>query len=484
MENNIKFRNHISVIFERVVRAVWIIIFAFVGNFLTNTEDMDSEQFGEDFWILLVVLAAFALIVIIWQVIVWYRTYISIQENTLVVERNTLNRKKNTIGLKNISNVNLEQNLLQMMLGTCTVKLDTNSLSTADQTDVTIVLKKKDAEAFRQFILGYDKQETEEKKAEQASQEYSSGMDDIIMHGIFSINILAVLIFIVALISAIGIIGEMLSNPDMTGSVLEMIMSIMVAAWTLGGFAWNIAKGFIKYLDFKIERKENKVFLSYGVLKKVAYSIPVDKINAVRLNQTALARLGKRYMVEVINVGMDDDENEAYSFFLPYEKLEKIKSQFHLLLPEFEDCLEIKEEKQPKCIWIIWIPAVIIYLLVMAAGVGVLTELVEDSLIPGIVGVTVASLWLLIAKTARYLTEGCAVHDQFLKVVSGSFGRQSLFVKYDKIQYITIKQNFIAKRYQVQKGDIHLLASLKNQIHSLPYFKMDEMEQLKKQILK
>ena len=50
-----------------------------------------------------------------WQLIVWSKTYISIYDNTIVIERNTLNRKKDTIGIKNISNVNMERNLFEML---------------------------------------------------------------------------------------------------------------------------------------------------------------------------------------------------------------------------------------------------------------------------------------------------------------------------------------------------------------------------------
>mgnify|MGYP000034238020 FL=1 len=70
-----------------------------------------------------------------------------------MIERNTWNKKKNTIGLKNISNVNTEQNLLEMLLGTCKVKLDTNSMSTSDKTDVKIILKKAEAEQFRLYVM-------------------------------------------------------------------------------------------------------------------------------------------------------------------------------------------------------------------------------------------------------------------------------------------------------------------------------------------
>ena len=133
MENKIVFRNHISVVLENTVRVLWIVLFAFVGNFLGESENMEVSG---DLWfpigIALLILGA----LVAWQLIVWAKTYIILHENTITVECKMLNHKKNTIGIQNISNINLEQNLFEMMIGCCKVKLDTNSLSTANQTDV------------------------------------------------------------------------------------------------------------------------------------------------------------------------------------------------------------------------------------------------------------------------------------------------------------------------------------------------------------
>lgn len=478
MEKNVRFRNHISVIFENTIRTIGVIVFIFVGNYISSMEEM--EDMGEHTLLLALTLSGFLVVILGWQILIWAKTYIYIQENTLIVERNTINKKKNTIGLKNISNVNLEQNILEMILGTCKVKLDTNSLSTADQTDVNIILKKKDAEAFRQMILRAvnPEEEAEQQVTVEEQRKFVSGMDDIVVHGLFSINFFSLLVLAGVIFGTIGAFSE-LSLEDLEGNLVEMLFSILVSIWILGGMLWNVVKGFVKYIDFKIERRKDKIFLSYGLFKKVAYSIPVDKINAVRFTQTALARIGKRYMVEIINVGMDDDENEAQSFFLPYAKKERIEARIKMLLPEFEGCLEIQEEKQPKSIWIIWIPRVLMYFAIVSVGFGVVLEFLPEAKVPALVVVGAIGVLLFISKIAAFFTVGMAVHEKYLKVVDGSLGRCILFVKYDKIQYITAKQNVIAKHFGVQKGELHLLAAMKNQIHSLPYFKEAELERLK-----
>ncbi len=492
IENKIQFRNHFTTIIEKSMRGIGLVFFAFIGSFLTDTSEADAAQMLEDSLIIGLIMLGILVLLIGYQVIVWAKTTITISENTIVVERKTWNRKVNTIGIKNISNVNLEQNMLEMILGTSTVKLDTNTLSTADQTDLAIVLKKKDAEAFRQALLnrsqGKDFVVEGEQGEQNSERKYISTLDDVAVHGLFSINILAVVILIGAIVLVVVLFTDMISDPE-TG-LLQAIGTLLMFMWAIGGWIWNIMKNFVKYADFQIERKGNKIFLNYGILKKVAYSIPVDKINAVRLNQTSIARIGKYYMAEVINVGMDDDENEAFSFFLPYSKKDKLKQLFELLLPEFSDCLDIKEEKQPKSIWILWIPFAAIYSIVMTAVFFVGMELAwtymgDSEGFEWVLIWTIGTLSavLLISRIANYFTAGCNAHDKFFQIVSGSFFKQTIFMKYDKIQYVQTTQNILAKCYGIEKGDIHILASMKNQTHMIPYCREAMMDELRKKIL-
>lgn len=497
MENSIRFRNHASIILEKSLKAIGTVFAIFFFNFIS---DADETGIGsEDIVWLVVGLAVFWGVVLGYQALIWAKTYISIEENTLVIERNTINKKRNTIGLKNVSNVNLEQNLLEMILGTCKVKLDTNSLSTADETDVNIVLKKSDAEQFRAWVLA----RAEGQQVQKAGENLSTGVciakadvpqrdetfdrdgadamlrgsiGNLMLHGVLSIRVLN-LILIVGFFLICVLAYQEKGTPS-----FDVILSILAfLALTL----WPTIKEFIKYLSFGIERKKDKVYLSYGVFKKVAYSVPVDKINGIKLSQTWIARITGHYMVEIVNVGMDDDEKEANTFFLPYNELETIQNQLHLLLPEFDGAIEIKEEKQPGVIWLLSLPWLALYIVIT-----VVIYLIVEAYTPGasikygvIFVAVVLLIWRTITKLADFLTKAIKVDEKFLKIVNGRFGRSVLFVKYDKIQYVTGRQCVIAKHFGIQKGTISLLASMKNRIHELPYFKENDMEQLKSRLI-
>ena len=493
MENNIRFRNHASVILENSLKTICTVIFIFLINLVSEIGESGIQI--KDILLLIVVLIVGIGLVIGIHAIIWSRTYITVEENTLIIERNTFNKKRNTIGLKTISNVNLEQNLLEMVLGTCKVKLDTNSLSTADQTDVNIVLKRAEAERFRSLVLAksegqeviinaLDKNISESATIQSEVEEnlLIGDLGDIILHGLFSIRISMIVTLIAVFAIQLSMIMDM-GLENLGETIVQIGASLVAAFWVVITILWSLLKEFVKYIGFKIQRKKDKVYLSYGLFKKIAYSVPVDKINGIRLTQTWIARLFKRYMVEIINVGMDDDENETNTFFLPYSKLENIQEQLHMLLPEFDGAIEIKEEKQPKEIWLLSIPWLILYVMIVGVAYVIVLEIEAELKIAILVAAAVILLWRTITKFARFLTRGIKVDDNFLKIVDGGFGKRTLFVKYDKIQYVTGKQCVIAKHFKIQKGTISLLASMKNRIHELPYFKENDMEQLKNKLI-
>lgn len=478
MEKNKKYRNHISVIFQKVIRTAGVAIFVFVSRFLTDMEEVPRVK---DFLMILAIVLVCVVLSFVVHYVMWAKTYFYIQDEVLILEKNTLNKKKHTIGLKNISNVNLEQSLLQMALGTCTLKLDTNTLTTADKTDVSIVLKKKDAEQFRIYLLGQQEAVKEVVSNEKSENAFTASSKEILLHGLFSMNLLSLLVLAGAVASAWGVLLEL--KEVETASKMESILSVGMILIVAGGMAWKVVKEFLRYLEFSIERKEDKVYLQYGIVKRVAYSIPVEKINAVRLNQTMAARIAKRYMVEVVNVGMGNEEEEKHSFFLPYGKKEKIEEQLHVLLPEFELELDESGDRPAKGVFAVWLANGILWVGSVAIAAGIAAEFLQQEMTMVLAVTILIAIYIFVLRWTAYRTEQIKIGNDWIQIVQGHFGRYILFVKCEKIQFLTMKQCVIAKKYGIAKGQIHVLAPAENQIHNLPYMKEEKMNELKKALL-
>lgn len=506
-----RFRSHISSIVERtggVIAALFIII---ATQVLQNIGDIRSEDVSfvidKGFFILLGTILILG-ICIASQIFVWAKTWISIEDHAVVIEKNTLNKKKNTIGIRNISNINIEQNLFEMLIGTCKVKMDTNSRSTADSTDVKIVLKKADAFRFKNEITrrmrmaaggatadtdldsalprmdtaldvaeegrtpGPDLEETED-------YDIRADLGDIMKHGFFSVNLFSVLIFLLCILGTVMGVAEALGRKNLMESFAGAAAGIVLAAVLIVSALWDTIKDFVKYYDFRAKRRGDRIYIRYGFLKKVEYTVPVDKIQALRVKQSFVARLGKRYMAEIINVGMGDDAEEKHSFLVLYSTEKQLKERLALLLPEFLPAADLKVEPLPKAVWVVWIFPAAVCLLCVAAG-AVLCAVVLESYQSAVWwSAAVLVFALLCGMVLKYRTDGMSADGTFLKLCRGYFGKHYLAVRYRNIQYAEFSQSFLAAACHLKKGRIHLLASSADTSHGIPYFRGDTDDVIK-----
>ena len=139
-----------------------------------------------------------------------------------------------------------------MFLGTCKVKLDTNSMSTADQTDVKIVLKKADAEQLKGYIMKLMRQCKGEKEPVEAEAVMVWNLEaqtkDIVLHGFLSINIFSVLIAVGSFLGVVGIVTAAASKISTGESLAGILLSLMMAVGMCVSAIWDIVTGFIPVL--------------------------------------------------------------------------------------------------------------------------------------------------------------------------------------------------------------------------------------------
>ena len=519
MKENSRFRNHISIVLEQFGSFFYIILIMAVSGIAQNLDTLKEMDFQFLYASKTLIGAVVCLLVVVLLIgrnlFVWAKTYISIQDNAIVIERNTINKRKHTIGIKNISNINIEQNLFEMLIGTCKVKLDTNSLSTADKTDVKIVLKKKAANQFCEQVTGMllQQQGTAEKEQHKEAQlegkenrkKYPKGhtvihslregrlspdkgydittdFGALFVHGVFSIRILSLLITIAGGVGAVAVIVEIVRAPEAVETIVGALASILIAGSVFFSALWDTVKDFIQYYDFRARREKDKIYIRYGFFKKVGYTIPVDKIQALKIHQTWFARIAGRYMVEVVNVGMNDEAGQK-AFLVLYSKKEQFKETLHTLLPEFEEAASMETGRQPKAVWAAWIlPFGSFAAFTAAVCMACISYKPSYALwiLSGETGILVLTLLCMILK---YRTAGVGMDEAFLKICRGYMGRRYILIPYSRIQYLETSQNFVARRCGIEKGEVNLLASAGEASQALPYFYAEYTGQIKEKMV-
>lgn len=506
MEERKRFRNHISVIAEKIGTGTYALLAVLVGIFLRDAEEF--LEFGSaaasDRRALLgmgLVLAVL-LMMIVKTAWTWSKTWISIQDQAIVIEKNTVNGSVHTIGIRSISNINLEQNLFERLVGTYKVKIDTASLSTANATDVTIVLKKEKAEAFKAQIAGllWETEEAPAGPAAAGAQEtapeqwdFVATGRDIVRHGLCSMSIFSIVIVVLAFIGSLVMAWESLREGNLAGSILQSAAGILAASAIVLSAVWDIVKDFVRYMDFRARREGDRIFIRYGVLKKIEYTVPVRQIQALKIRQTFIARLSRKYMARIINVGMGDDAAEKDSFLVLYGSRAELEEKLRILLPEFAGIAGREERRQPASSW----AAGALSLAggeaaVLGAGALAYTGLCGYFPVgslpafyrPSVLAVTaVLAAAALLAWILRYLTAGTAADDGFIKVTNGWLGRVSVAIRWGDVQYVALRQNMIARACGICRGELHLLAGAGDTTHRIPYFPAAEAEALREKLL-
>ncbi len=493
----LRFRCHFSIIFESLWQ-FWIVIFFILINEIEVVIDIVQEVGREGIYAVMeaggiwgiLALLAITLIVLFVQFLIWRKTWITVEDNLVIVERNTLKRVKNTIAIENISAVNMERNLFERIVGTYRIKIDTNSLTTANETDISIVFSEKMAINFRKLILermntlkGNAKTPalSEERQPDQLFESKMEGKKvfhsspvEMFFHWLYTMPLFSLII------SVTGIGGTILYivNFGFMSFIEEAAGGFLAIAFMVLATTWNVIKRFITYYDFTVYRDGKDLHVRCGLIKIRSYTIPVDKITALQIEQPFFSRIFKKYSVKVVTVGIGDEDGESSNITMSLSK-DRLREQLTELVPEFGwaelDQIE-KEEKAgvkvrlAKSIkWhIITIGAILICTLYFHLPwyIGVLIPLACDG-------------WINLLYVLSHKSAGYAVLDQGLILADGYFNKVYMMFTYKKAQYISMIYHPVAKKDGVGDGMIMLL----NSMASVPYIKEELAHKIEERII-
>ncbi|MGN0482226.1 MAG: PH domain-containing protein [Lachnospiraceae bacterium] len=478
--------NHFSIILENAWAGLIVLVGLFIGNFDLDEihSTLDTAEGMTSLWFVLLFFAALFCFYLLFHILRWRKTTITIQNGTIVLERRTMNRLTNTISVSDISNVNLEQNLLERLFHTYKLKIDTNTSSTAEECDIKIVLKKDTAYAVKQLIFQMMQGQSSDfaesdSQAETAvfPKEENEHFDivystrEILRNTALSVNIFAILLVwgISLLCFEDFILNEKKPLLLRIGVVLLTLFCSLQQVFS----SWNLSYG------FRCRREKDQIFIRTGFLKKKQYTIPLKKINALQVHYTFFGRLCNCPSLKVINIGGEDEETSGTQLLLaaPYARL---KRQLQILLPE----AQIPEPEhlihQPRRV-MVKNELSVLFQTLLASGIFVWIRMRFFPQLPLLVLYLFAVLgfYRMLTTICKNITAGFALTPHALISEEGCFSKKLLFIPYTRIQNLCFHHGPIEGLLGVEKLDVHILADLLNSTIVLSAFPKKDVEKLK-----
>ena len=502
LENNpekIRLRCHFSSIFESLWQfwaVIAITLFNQIDTIIELVQDMKSSGIRQalaegGIWGLAVILALTGA-VLLFQFLRWRKTWVTLDGNLIIIERNTLNRIHNTIAVENLSAVNVERNLFERIVGTARIKMDTNSMTTADKTDVSLVFREDKAVAFRKAVISRMNQvkgaATEENLAEdirpdvvpeaiaESGNVFCCGAWDMAKHSFYSMSIINLLIVVGGIASSVWYRTSEYYEP---GAILEHAGAVIPVLLVFLGAAWGLIKKYIVYYNFRVYRDGDDLHLRYGLLKLKSYTVPVDKISALQIKQPTLSRIFRKYQARIVTVGVGDESSELSNLTMAVSK-EEMLHQLGVLIPEFmgESIMSdvIAEDRRGIAVRAVKSVKWILMLAAGAVAVGMWTDL--PTWAAACCAVAMIGFIILLYGLS-HISAGWKKGEQALVLMEGCFAKNWTVCRYDKIQMISLVAHPAARHMGIKRGSVHML----NMAAEIPYMEDEEAEEIAKAVL-
>ena len=484
--DSIRLRCHFSIIFESLWQ-FWVAIILIVINQIDDVIEF-VRSIGEDggvvsfmreggFWGLLAILLI-TFIVLGIQFFRWRKTYIIIEENLVIIERNTLKKYKNTIAMENISAINMERNLFERIVGTYRIKMDTGSLTTANETDVSIVFREDQAVRFRKTVLermnaakGGDPEQAvpEERQPDQLAAVNAAEKDilhcsvkDMLKHSLYTLPLLSLLIAV----CGIGGACWYISRFGFDSFVRDALGGFIAVVFMVLGSLYNLVKKFLIYYDFTVYRDGNDLHVRCGLVNLRSYTIPVDKITALKIEQPLMSKLFHKYNTKVVTVGIGDEKGESSNITMSLSA-EELMFWLKALVPEYVWGEMLKTNREERAGVKVRAVKSVKWHLFFAAWAVILSLLTTLPLLVSIGVPALIDLFILLLYVLSYMSAGYMIREEGLVVSDGYFTRQYSIFKYDRMQIMNMSYHPIAKRTGCGCGSVLLL----NSAASIPYIK-------------
>ncbi|MFF2093656.1 PH domain-containing protein [Paenibacillus sp. NPDC058174] len=293
----------------------------------------------------------------------WRRFSYVLEHDRIVIQKGVLFRDEKTIYFSRIHSVNVEQPLIQRLLGVAQLNIETPGGSKKAE-GVLSALSAKDAEKLRTQLLGSSGkasvaetaqvvdasaesatplvQETAEVKPavdvpEEEGAHYRLKGGQLLMAGLTSMNFGLVVAFVAGLISfADDFIRFIVPDhfyeniaQESKSLMADYLSLILVAAGALL-LAWLLSSVLflVKFAGFEVRMEGKRVAVSYGLLDKKTHVFDPRKVQAVIIEENLLQQMAGYAKIKLQVISSDKNERLVLHPFIALGSLQEVLGSY------------------------------------------------------------------------------------------------------------------------------------------------------------
>ncbi|WP_029595473.1 PH domain-containing protein [Exiguobacterium chiriqhucha] len=389
----------------------------------------------------------------------WLNFRYALDEKTVYVIDGNWIKKEKSLPLYKIQSVHSNSPFLYRLLGVVELTFDTNANSDDASFKLAGVFPN-EAKRLEDILDHVRHRKTEtaspiEGEAEATSEPlsiekpesrllYALSTREIIIASLTSLSVFAIFPVASTIISSIDDFINLDGTFDSVGDWVVHASIIAIGMLVLSVLLLSIVIGmvinFLKYGNFRLERRGDRVRVEKGLLNRSAKEIPYEKIQAIRIKETFIRRWFNIVGVELVAAGTMDELKDESSTILPFVKRERAMTVLNEHFDQFvwSDTLHRlpKRSLWVKLLRISWVGLIVS---------GVVLYFFRDY------AWWLVLLWAIIigGRLLSYMTTRYAQNGRFIELRTGAFTVTSFLTDKPRIEQIQVTQTPLQRRFDV-----------------------------------
>src|SRR5829696_1895971 len=267
-----------------------------------------------------------ALLAALWGFLSWRATTYAVTGNSFRLRQGVLQKNERTIPLEHVQSVDTVQGIIQRAFGVYEVRIETAGGGVSEPDASLAALDRGAAQTLRREIEGSYKERTEETAGPTILRRLSTR--DLLLAGVTSGQIGVVF-------SLLAVGSQFLDNflsVDLARRLVEtlapnwlMVLLILVPAGLLLAWLLAIAGTVLAYSGFTLSREGDFLYIKRGLLERREATIPLSRIQAVRVSEGILRQPFGLSSLRVDSAGYGEDAGVSATLFplLPRDEVEE-----------------------------------------------------------------------------------------------------------------------------------------------------------------
>jgi putative membrane protein len=391
----------------------------------------------------LIVSFVVAIFIFITSFVSWLRYTYKLEHDELRIEEGIFVRKKRYIPYERIQSIDFSEGILQRLFGLTKVKIETAGGSGADEAEAVLAaISTEEGRLIQEYaVAAKGNGAADAKDVPEGPPIYQISSKQLLIHSCTSAGVGVVISAILALVSQVD---DLIPFKKLASGFEKWIASslLLIAILVFFGLflAWVIALigTMLKYANFKVIKINSDLVITQGLLEKRQITIPLKRIQAIRISQNMFRKLLGLATVYVESAGGSSTNQEGSKVTLiPIVKLNQIQS---IIEPELDEYL-VADRFTPlpkRAIWryifrkwYIAVPIVIVSLIFLKTW-GLLSLILLGAM----------TLWAVL----KYKSAGWMLTEQQLALRYGAFIRTTVLMKKNKIQSLEIRESYFQQQ--------------------------------------